>query len=163
MPSIRMVTQMIKRHDQLMSVDLLDAYSHAKIRQCDCPKLQFMFEGQLYMSQVLPNDIAIGPRFFVQMTKSIASFLRQKGVQIVIYIDDTLVVANNKTQAMKDHDLVIDTLERCGFMINYKKSHLNPSTVIEFLGFVLDSDNMTITLTEHKRQVLWEAIQAVLI
>ena len=85
------------------------------------------------------------------MTKSIASFLHQKGIQIVIYIDDTLVVAANKAQAIKDCDCVIDTLEKCGFTINYKKSHLEPSTIIEFLHFVIDSANMTITLTEHKR------------
>ena len=120
--------------------------------------LQFVFEGKLYMYQVLPNGIAIGPRFFVQMTNTVASFLCQKGVQIVIYID-----ASNLTQAQKDRDLVIETLEKCGFTINYKKSHLTPLTVIEFLGFVLDSDNMTITLTEHKRQVLWKSIQAVLL
>ena len=66
-------------------------------------------------------------------------------------------------QTKKDRDLVIETLEKCGFTINYKKSHLTPSTVIEFLGFVLDSDNMTITLTECKTQVLWKSIQAVLL
>ena len=75
MPTIKTVTQMIKRHDKLVSVDLLDAYSHAKIRRHDCPKLQFVFEGKVYMYQVLPNGIAVGPRFFVQMTKSVASHL----------------------------------------------------------------------------------------
>ena len=49
MPSIKTVTQMIKRHDHLISVDLLDAYNHAKIRREDCLKLQFQFEGKLYM------------------------------------------------------------------------------------------------------------------
>ena len=84
-------------------------------------------------------------------------------MQIVIYIDDTLVVASNVEQAIHDRDLVIKTLQKCGFTINYKKSYLTPSTVIEFLGFVLDSDKMTITLTEHKRQVLWKSIQDVLL
>ena len=65
----------------------------------------------------------------------------------MIYIDDTLVVAADVEQVIHDRDLVISTLQKCGFTINYKKSHLTLSTVIEFLGFVLDSDKMTITLT----------------
>ena len=96
------------------------------------------------------------------MTKSIASFLCLQRIQIVIYIDDTLIVASNRAQALKDHNCVIDTLEKCGFTINYKKSNLEPSTEIEFLGFVINSVDMTITLTEHKIQMLWKAIQAVL-
>ncbi len=40
----------------------------------------------------------------------------------------------------------------CGFTINLKKSVLVPIQVIEVLGFLLDSRNMTITLPEEK----WE-------
>ena len=96
MPSIRTVTQMIKQDDQLVSVNLLDIYSHAKIQWRNCPKLQFKFENKFYMYKVLPNGIAVDLRFFIEMTKSIASFLCQKGIQIVIYIDDTLIVAANR-------------------------------------------------------------------
>ena len=76
----------------MISMDILDAYSHKKICQKDRCLLQFKFEGTTYMYKVLPNGIAVGPRFFVQMTKAIASYLCRLGVQIIIYIDDTIVV-----------------------------------------------------------------------
>ena len=70
---------------------------------------------------MLPNSIAVGPRFFVQMTKTIPRFLCEQGVQIVIYIDDTLVIAHDKSKALEDHDRVIDTFQKCGFTINFQE------------------------------------------
>ena len=76
----------------MISVDILDAYSHTKICRRDHCLLQFRFEGTTYVYKVLPNGIAVGPQFFVQLTKVIASYLCRLGVQIIIYIDDTIVV-----------------------------------------------------------------------
>ena len=75
MPSICTVVQMIKRNSKFMSIDLKDAYAHARVCDLDLPKLQFIFEGQIYMYKMLPNGIAVGPRFFVQMTKAVSSYL----------------------------------------------------------------------------------------
>ena len=151
MPSIRTVTQMVKRNSKFISIDLKDAYAHARVRDLDLPKLQFIFEGQIYMYKVLPNGIAVGPRFFVQMTKAVASHLRQQGVKIVIYIDDTLLISLSEEKLRQDRDLTLKVLQNCGFTINWLKSSLHPSTEIEFLGFMLDSVKMRITLTEDKR------------
>ena len=104
------------------------------------------------MYKVLPNGIAVGPRFFVQMTKAIASYLCRLGVQIIIYIDDTIVVGPDVQAVERDWDLVISTLENCGFMVNRAKSHLTPCMSIEFLGFILNSEEMTIKLTKVKRR-----------
>ena len=152
MPTISNVTRMIRRSYKMISVDILDAYSHTKICRKDRCLLQFKFEGTTYMYKVLPNGIAVGPRFFVQMTKAIASYLRRLGVQIIIYIDDTIVVGPDVQAVERDRDLVISTLENCGFTVNREKSHLTPCTSIEFLGFILNSEEMTIKLTEVKRR-----------
>jgi hypothetical protein len=37
-------------------------------------------------------------------------------------------------------------LERLGFIVNYKKSMLTPTQSIPFLGFDLDSVNLTISI-----------------
>ena len=49
---------------------------------------------------------------------------------------------------------VLDTLEMLqdlGFVIHAKKSVLIPTRCITFLGFIFDTKNMTITLTEEKK------------
>ena len=162
MPSIRNVIQMVKRNDFCISIDLREAYGHAAIISAHCPYLQFQFEGKNYMYTVLPNGISVGPRYFVQITKAIASYLRSKGVQIIIYIDDTLLIANSVEKLLKDRDLAIETFEKCGFTINYKKSQLIPVHELEFLGFVLNSTDMSITLTDSKREKLCTGLRKVL-
>ena len=79
MPNIYTVMAMVKPHDQLISIDLSNAYSSLKIRENHQKFLQFTFEGKNYMYLVLPNGIAIGPRVFVETTKAITRFLRKRG------------------------------------------------------------------------------------
>ena len=151
-----MVVHMIKKDDQMISVDLRDTYSHAAMSRDHFRFLQFKFEGRYYRYKVLPNGIAVGLRFFVQMTKSISGYLRCHGIQIVIYIDDSLIIANSAERAQRDCEFVIEMFQKCGFSINWDKSSLQPSRIVEFLGFVLDSSKMTITLTENKcADLLW--------
>ena len=85
MPTIYNVIRMIRKSYKMISVDILDAYSHTKICRRDRCLLQFKFEGTTYMYKVLPNSISVGQCFFVQMTKAIASYLHRLGVQIIIY------------------------------------------------------------------------------
>ena len=79
MPTIYNVIRMIRKSYKMISVDILDAYSHTKICRRDRCLLQFKFEGTTYMYKVLPNSISVGPCFFVQMTKAIASYLHRLG------------------------------------------------------------------------------------
>ena len=162
MPSIQNVIQMVKQHDLCISIDLKEAYGHATVISAHFPYLQFQFEGKTYMYTVLPNGISVGPRYFVQITKAIASYLRSKGMQIIIYIDDTLLIANSVDKLLKDRDLAIQTFEKCSFTINYKKSQLTPTHQLEFLGFVINSIDMTITLTDSKQQKLCMTLRKVL-
>ncbi|CAD6221834.1 GSCOCG00011654001-RA-CDS, partial [Cotesia congregata] len=45
-------------------------------------------------------------------------------------------------------------LESLGFILNFKKSNLDPSTSCKFLGFIFNSQQMTIELTKEKRNNL---------
>ena len=40
--------------------------------------------------------------------------------------------------------------EKLGITINYKKSPVTPNTKIEHLGFIIDSEKMTVSLTLEK-------------
>ena len=152
MPNIHTVMSMIKRGDKLVSIDLSNAYSSLKIRDDQCRYLQFKFEGRFYRYLVLPNGIAIGHRVFVETTKAITRYLRKRGVNMIIYIDDTLLIHTSPTILRAHRDLAIETFRRCGFVVNYDKSLLEPSTQAEFLGFEFDTVRFTITLTKQKTQ-----------
>jgi len=50
----------------------------------------------------------------------------------------------------------VNLLRRLGFTIHAEKSILIPQQKITFLGFVLDSIEMTVTLTIEKKQKILE-------
>ena len=72
------------------------------------------------------------------------------GVKVSYYIDDTLLVAPSQSECTQSVRKVINLLEFFGFTINYEKSCLQPTREISFLGFNIDSRNMTISLSESK-------------
>ena len=162
MPNIYTVMSMVKPNDRLVSIDLSNAYSSLKIRDSHQKFLQFTFEGRHYMYLVLPNGIAIGPRVFIETTKAITRFLRKRGVNMIIYIDDTLLIDKCPTTLGNHTQLALQTFQKCGFVINFEKSQLNPSTKAEFLGFWFDTVAFTITLTEAKTEVALKLVRKLL-
>ena len=163
MPTIHSVIHMIKHNDFLLSVDLKDAYSHLSVIEKDHCLLHFAFEGKKYRYKVLPNGIAVGPRFFVEVTKTLAGYLWSIGVETMIYIDDTLIIAKDLHTAQLHAKIVVDIFQKCGFSVNWDKSHLTPSQKVEFLGFMIDSRAMSITLTEKKCKSLRKLVRDVLL
>ena len=158
MPSIWTVCHLVARNSWLCSVDLASAYDHVVIRAKDRSLLKFQFEGQTFRYNCLPNGVSVGPRYFCEITKAVACYLRCQGVNIVIYIDDTLIIADSLEKAREDVELAVATFRKCGFTINWDKSCMIPSHVLDFLGFTFNSTHMTIKLTERKHKSLLDLI-----
>lgn len=51
-------------------------------------------------------------------------------------------------------DNYFDLFESLGFIVNYEKSQLIPKTTCKFLGFLLDSNNLSILLPDKKRKLI---------
>ena len=56
----------------------------------------------------------------------------------------------------------VELLRNLGFTIDANKSVLTPTQSIEFLGFIIDSRTMTVTLSEEKRNRILLKIRAFL-
>ena len=72
------------------------------------------------------------------------------------YIDDSLLVGDDWLECAQN---VRDTVEMsldCGFVVHPLKSIFIPTQIIEFLGFWINSQNMTVKLTERKALVIKE-------
>ena len=61
---------------------------------------------------------------------------------MITYIDDILIVAESRNQALEHSQALVYLLECLGFIINTEKSVLTPYQTIEFLGLTVDSINM---------------------
>ena len=70
---------------------------------------------------------------------NVCQVLRSQGVPCTVELDDVLICADEKQNSMRATRLAISILERAGFKINYSKSIVSPSQVIDYLGHTLDA------------------------
>ena len=82
--------------------------------------------------------------------KVVVAYLRERGIRLIIYLDDILIMCHSIIEAQQHRDLVIRLLESLGFIVNLEKSVLNPSQIMEYLGMVVNSINMSLSLPDLK-------------
>ena len=94
--------------------------------------------------------------------KPVVGALRQRGIHLIIYLDDLLIMAESHDQALHHAASTLNLLEGLGFIVNYQKSQLLPSQKIEFLGFLIDSNTMTLQLPGEKLRKIRKKCQELL-
>ena len=83
--------------------------------------------------------------------------MRSIGINIVAYLDDTLIIAKTAEQAHQDVTKTANLLTELGFLVHPHKSVFKPTQEIEFLGFVIDSKKFHVSLPEAKKTDIKEA------
>ncbi len=87
------------------------------------------------------------------------SYLREQfGINTAAFIDDLLVTHDNVIQCHMSAQTIVQILQELGFTI-IPKSILKPTQVIEHVGFVINSKNMTVYLPQEKIKSISEYIQ----
>ena len=112
--------------------------------------LKFLYRGKLYQFTCLPNGLASAPRVFTKLLKPVYASLRQKGHLNIGYIDDSYLQGDTVEDCQFNINDTTELFTRLGFLIHPEKSVLRPVQCLVFLGFVLDSVSMTVTLTPEK-------------
>ena len=108
--------------------------------------VKFFWGSKLYMYNACPMGLCTSPRLcFNQFFSS----PRRNGHQPVIYIDDTYLQGETVDACNQNVMATIEMLSNFGFVINSEKSVFYATQKLEFLGFFLNSIEMTVTLTEH--------------
>ena len=72
--------------------------------------LRFAFEGRAYQFRVLPFGMSLAPRVFTWFAAAALSPLQGRGMRIFPYLDDWLVCARSRVDALSDLSLLIEHL-----------------------------------------------------
>ena len=150
MPTLKNVWQLIHQGDYAFSIDLQDAYLHVPIVKHHSHYLCFVWCNVPYQWRVLPFGLATAPRVFTSLTKPILFLCCHKGLHIVIYLDDILVLVHSKWAGKRAHLFLCSLLVRLGLHINFSKSDLHLSQSFTFLGLCWDTVCMSVSLTLDK-------------
>ena len=136
------------------SVDFSNAYYSVPLAECHKRFVRFCWDGKVFQYTCLPMGLASAPRIFTKLLKPVLATLRKLGHVIVGYIDDSLIVGHTFQECETAVKSTIQLVESLGFSVNYKKSSLIPSKQIIFLGNLIDSESMRVTLTESRAHTI---------
>ena len=106
----------------------------------------------MYQFVSLCFGLSPAPLIFTKLLKIPMTLLRKLKIRLKIYLDDILLMAYSKADLEIARDTLIFLLQHLGFVINVKKSVLTPAKKIEFLGIIIDSVKMEMSLSEVKVQ-----------
>ena len=99
----------------------------------------------------MPNGYGPAMRIFTKIFKVTFEHLRSLGHNSAVYVNDSYLQGETN-QACLDNILdATELLRELGFAIRTEKSVLIPSQAIVFLCFIISSKNMTLSLTDEKR------------
>ncbi|KAL0148359.1 hypothetical protein M9458_056339, partial [Cirrhinus mrigala] len=93
--------------DWFFSLDLKDAYFHIQIAPHHRRFLRFNFEGVAYQYTVLPFGLSLAPRTFTKCMDVALSPLRQRGIRILNYLDNWLVLAQSEAELLSHRSLLM--------------------------------------------------------
>ena len=130
MENLSTVLNMVIQDCYMPSIDLADACYTVPVLSMDQKHLLFQIEGNLYKYTCLPNGLSSAARIFTK------------------YLPNIYHKFNECKNAVLASVKLITSL---GFFIHSEKSKFFPSQVIEFLGFIIVSKKMTVSLSESKQ------------
>lgn len=152
MDNIHTAIHLLTPNCYMASVDLRDAYYSVPVNSNHRKYLKFMWNNQLWQFKVLPNGLSTAPRLFTKLLKPVFSELRRKGHTVVGYLDDTIIIGDDEKKTKEAITATTSLFSKLGFIVHPEKSVLRPVKELQFLGFILDSENMIMKLPEDKVQ-----------
>lgn len=152
--TFRVVLDLLHENDFMTSIDLQDAYFSVPINKDFQKYLKFSWNNQLLQFVSLPFGLKSAPYVFTKILKPVYAWFRHQNIRCSYYIDDSINMNGNSVLCQNNTITMVQTLEQLGFVVNRQKSVLVPTQRIVFFGFIIDTVEFKVFLTEDKIQKL---------
>lgn len=155
---LRVVSKLISEGCYLAKIDLQSAYRSVPIHPSNywATGLKWQFVNAtsptyLYDTK-LPFGAAKSPQIFQRLSSAVCRILKKVyGYTAIAYLDDFLIFGKNYYECSRAMYTLLSLLRELGFAINWSKVE-GPSQQLVFLGVVVDSVTMTLSLPSSKLQ-----------
>lgn len=156
---IRTACKLMSKNCYMASIDLKEAYFSVPISANSKKFLRFKFDGLLYEFNALPYGLCTAPFVFTKLLKPVSTYLRNNNIILTCYLDDSLFFNNCQHKCKKDIHIACKLLQDLGFIINPEKSVLIPSQTCKYLGFILNSTDLTLSVPQQKQIAILDRIK----
>lgn len=160
MEDLRSAKKLISVGIFMCTIDLKDAYLLVPVCKSSRKFLRFRFNGKLFQFKCLPFGLCTSPYVFTKIMKPVVNKLRLLGFLSIIYLDDILCIGDSYESCAMNVKQTMKLLEDLGFVINYLKSSTVPSNRCKYLGFNLDSNNLSVELTNKRKDNVIQLLES---
>ena len=91
-----------------------------------------------------------GPRKFTKLTNPSLAILRIQGYTAAIYIDDIIAI-DQSFESLLTLEQTINLFQKLRSVTHPDKSKSIPAKIVEYLGFIFDSEKMITYLSDQKK------------
>ncbi len=111
----------------MAKVDLKSAYRSVPIHPKCYPAtgLQWTFTNDtkptFFYDTRLPFGASMSPEIFQRLASSVTRMMKNRGYQVIAYLDDFLIIEGTKNKCKAAFDTLIRLLQDLGFTINWDK------------------------------------------
>ena len=148
--SLPLALRSVSQDCHFTKTDLRSGFSHVKVAKRFRKFLGFAWEGQYYHFRVLPFGLASSPFLFSKMLLPAIQHLRMQGLKLFVYVDDILVISQTAKMCWEHTLKLRNLLSTLGWVVREDKSSQAPNQEILFLGFLVNSRSMTLSLPPGK-------------
>ena len=152
MDTLKDVIPLIHQNCHFMSIDFTNAYFSVYVRPEDRNWFQFTWRNSKFRFTCLPQGLTSAPRIFTKLLKPVLSHLHKLGIFVSCYLDDCIFIADSADVLISNVLYTLHLFDSLGLTVNPHKSVLEPTQEIEFLGVILNSVDMTATLTPRRKK-----------
>ncbi len=163
LPGLKDLKDVASPGDWMCSWDLKSGYHQMSIDPKDHHLLGFQWRGKYFCFTVLPFGLKTAPYVFQRTMLTFAGILRRKGIRLIVYLDDFLLLASSKVKAAAQFAHARRLMARLGLVAAENKGQATPSQRAAFLGFLVDlslASGGVIALTEDRLNKLKKTASA---
>ena len=133
-------------------VDLKDAFFKISIHSDYQKVFKFIHKRIPCEFSSMSNGYSNAMRVFTNVLKPAFSYLREIEYLSVVYVDDSYLQGETFEECLQNITETVKLLQSLGFTIHPEKSVLKPTQKLAFLGVVLNSKTMTLTLADAEKE-----------
>ena len=156
MDTLQTVAECIQPNDFGMLVDLTDCYLTLGLHPSQRKYCRFRHpaNGRRLQWRTISFGMSEAPRICTKLLRPLMGLLKQLGIRCVLYIDDLLILHQDRTKLARGMAIAMNLLQsQVGLNLKTSKCCFRPSQQFLCLGFLWDTTAMTASVPRAR---LWE-------
>lgn len=143
----------------MWKMDLRRAYRQLRADPLDAPFLAMRVGTDCYIDLCPPFGCRSSAAICQKMANALVYIMGKKGFHLLAYLDDFGACYKSKQQANDSYKAFLDLAKKLGLTLAEEKS-VPPTHRMEWLGYTVDSNQMSITIPQKKLQEVLQDCRA---